>query len=572
MTITRDAAGIGPATAFLVINALLIGAAEAGPITDVPANFAAVDVRPIDGSYADAGSPTWNTVGVQLRRVAPADYADGVSALAGAGRPSPRLLSNRILAQPNPMPSSFGATDLNWAFGQLLAHDTDLTPTDPAPGQAAPIPVAADDPFGVGQNAQIPFQRSIFDASTGMSTLRQQTNQITGWIDASFVYGSDDATAAGLRANDGSGKLRSGPGNFLPMENGLFVAGDPRANEHAALSGLHTLFLREHNRLADQIGDAFQTQGVVASDEQIFNAARELLIGEVQAITYNEYLPALLGAGALAPYDPATSFRTDVDPGVSSVFSTAAFRVGHTQLSDAFTFVGADGSRSTVPLQDCFFNPACLQTRGLEELLRGLASTPAQQIDAKLTDAVRNFLIGGPGSSTLLDLGAANINRGRDHGLPSYEALRAAFGLAETPLDLLLPATVLDAYRNADGEIPDGIDAWIGMISETPFGIGMVGELIHAVLVEQFTLLRDADPYFYERAGRFDAATVAWLNDIRLADLILWNTDITDIQRNVFFLPGEVIAAVPAPATPAVLGALALLIVGGRIGGWRNRR
>jgi peroxidase len=571
MSTTRGKAWLRPAIGVLFAASCLIGPAQAIPLTDFPAIFAAADVRPIDGSYANAGSSTWNTVGTQLRRVAPADYADGLSALAGAGRPSPRELSNRILAQSSPMPSPVRATDFTWAFGQLLAHDLDLTPTNPAPDEAAPIPVAADDPINVGQNAQIPFQRSIFDPSTGASTPRQQTNQITGWIDASFVYGSDVATLTGLRANDGSGKLTTGPGNLLPVENGLFVAGDTRANEHAALSGLHALFLREHNRLADHIGAAFATDGLVVTDDQIFHAARDLLIGEVQAITYNDYLPALLGAGAIATYDPFTSFRTDRDPSISSVFSTAAFRVGHTQLSDAISFVAADGAITTLPLQDCFFNPGCLQSNSLEDLFRGLASTPAQQIDAKLTDAVRNFLIGGPGMPTLLDLGAANINRGRDHGLPSYEALRSAFGLAETPLDLLLPAEVLDAYRNADGEIPDGIDAWIGMISEAPFGTGMVGELIHAVLVEQFTLLRDADPYFYARAGRFDAATVAWLNEIRLSDLILWNTDISDIQRTVFFLPAEA-AAVPAPATPVVLGAVALLVMGGRRIGRQARR
>lgn len=50
------------------------------------------------------------------------------------------------------------------------------------------------------------------------------------------------------------GKLRTSEGNLLPRdEHGLFLAGDERANENSLLLSYHTLFMREHNRLCDEI-------------------------------------------------------------------------------------------------------------------------------------------------------------------------------------------------------------------------------------------------------------------------------------------------------------------------------
>ena len=102
-----------------------------------------------------------------------------------------------------------------------------------------------------------------------------------------------------LRANDDSGRLKTSTGNLLPTNMGLGlggpgdlrVAGDIRVNENAALTALQTVFLREHSRLADAIKMA--NSGL--SGDEIYHAAREIVAGEMQAITYNEFLPILLG-------------------------------------------------------------------------------------------------------------------------------------------------------------------------------------------------------------------------------------------------------------------------------------
>ena len=76
------------------------------------------------------------------------------------------------------------------------------------------------------------------------------------------------------------------------------ATGDDRANEQLGLTALHTLFVREHNRLAE----LFLQANPLLSDEQIYQRARRVVGAEMQCVTYGEFLPALLGEGAVPPY------------------------------------------------------------------------------------------------------------------------------------------------------------------------------------------------------------------------------------------------------------------------------
>src|SRR5437870_2700232 len=57
------------------------------------------DFRSIDGTGNNLAHLAWGSAGTDLLRLAPAAYADGVSATAGADRPSPRVISNTIADQ-----------------------------------------------------------------------------------------------------------------------------------------------------------------------------------------------------------------------------------------------------------------------------------------------------------------------------------------------------------------------------------------------------------------------------------------------------------------------------------------
>lgn len=70
-----------------------------------------------------------------------------------------------------------------------------------------------------------------------------------------------------------------------------FLAGDQRVNENVGVAAVHTLWLREHNRLAEELANLNPQW----EDETLYQEARRVVIAEIQHITYNEYLPMVLG-------------------------------------------------------------------------------------------------------------------------------------------------------------------------------------------------------------------------------------------------------------------------------------
>ena len=120
-----------------------------------------------------------------------------------------------------------------------------------------------------------------------------------------------------------------------------------------------------------------------------------------------------------------------VDARIANSFSAAAFRFGHSQLSANLLRLNQAGEaipEGHLALRDAFFAPERIVLEGgIEPVLRGLAWQQAQAVDLYVVDEVRNFLFGPPGAGGF-DLSALNIQRGRDHGLPSYSEARLAHG------------------------------------------------------------------------------------------------------------------------------------------------
>lgn len=506
--------------------------------------------RSIDGSGNHAADPTRGATHILLSRWVPAAYADGVQALAGQNRLSSRAISNMVSAQPASFPNTRGASDFLWQWGQFLDHDIDLT--DGAnPPELANIAVPAGDPYfdpdGTG-TMTITFNRSLYDLASGISTdnPRQQINEITAWIDASNVYGSDQERALALRTNDGTGRLRVSDGDLLPFNTdglanaggnsaALFLAGDVRANEQVGLTALHTLFVREHNRLADEIRAANPGLG----GEEIYQRARRMVGAQMQVITYREYLPTLLGPDALARYE---GYRPEVNANIANIFATAAYRYGHSALSPTLLRLDAQGNEIAaghLALRDAFFAPQRLTDEdGIEPILRGLAHQVCESIDPYVIDDVRNFLFGPPDAGGF-DLAALNIQRGRDHGLPDYNAVRIAFNLAprrrfaEINADAEIQTRLAAAYASVDD-----IDVWVGGLAEPPRPGAMVGELVFTVLKAQFEALRDGDRYWYQRT--LTPEEIEQVENTRLADIIRRNTAIDqEIPDNVFQVPSD---------------------------------
>ncbi|MGB3401534.1 MAG: peroxidase family protein [Microcoleaceae cyanobacterium] len=525
-------------------------------------NTLLVEFRTINGAENNPNNPDWGTPETQLSRLTPVAYEDSISEPRGGDTsvlPSPREISNIVFDQSESILNSAGVSDWFWQWGQFLDHDLDLTPA--TSGEAFNILVPAGDaefdPTNTG-NQEIDLTRSIFDSSTGtsVSNPREQINEITAYIDGSNVYGSDQERAEALRTLDGTGRLETSladngeillPFNTEGLENDdpfnrpanqLFLGGDIRANEQVGLTATHSLFVREHNRLAEEMGqrldendaelvDLFEESGLSRGDF-IYEAARRIVGAEIQAITYNEFLPLLFGNNTLENY---SGYDETVNIEISNEFSTAAFRFGHTMLSSTLQ----NGTSEGLALRDSFFNPDLVTTGGVDDLLSGLASQAAQEIDAMVIDDVRNFLFGQPGNGGF-DLTSLNIQRGRDHGIASYTEVREELGLdpitnfADISSDPEVQADLEAAYGSIDQ-----VDLWVGGLAEDHVNGGLVGETFQVILLDQFTRLRDGDRFYYENDQLFSVLAPD-IEDTTLADVILNNSSISNIQENVFLV------------------------------------
>jgi len=497
-------------------------------------------------------NPEFGAIDIALLRQSPADYADGLNSLAvraegtgGAGSTNPRNISNVINAQSSSVPNSFGLTNMLWVFGQGIDHEIDLTETNSSDPASITVPPSDPDYAGL----IIPFNRSQTVEGTGVTTPREQPNHITSFLDGTNVYGYISSRARALRLMDGTGKLKTTtadngevilPYNTEGLPNAqadptvpvsdFFLAGDVRANENTFLTAFHTLFVREHNRLCDEI--VAERPAWAGEDELIYQHARRTVAGIMQSIVYNEFLPALLGDGLIDDYE---GYDATVNPGINTEFSTAGYRLGHTMIPSALQVSETPGD--TELLRDLFFNPAYVQANGVDNMLIGASTTVMQEIDGLVVDDLRNFLFFTPTMTMMHDLPSLNIQRGRDHGLPGYNAVRTAYGLsaassfADVTSNASLQAKLAVLYAS-----PDEIDPWVGGIIEDHLPGRPVGELVATILKDQFERLRDGDRYYFYNDPAFSQDEKTAIQNTKMSDVIIRNTQWTtaEIPEDVF--------------------------------------
>ena len=486
---------------------------------------------PIDGVGNNLENSEMGSAFEQLIRIADPAYDDGLNEPARSDGVNAREISDAISAQDESVENDRFITSAWFLWGQFLDHDITRV-FDVAPESTSEI-------TSYDISEVFPFHRSPYDPETGIDSPREQVNHVTAFIDGSVVYGSDAERALALRTVEG-GQLKSQDtdvGELLPFNtdglsnapapvDSFFVAGDVRANENAALTAMQTLWVREHNRIATELAETeFAGQDLTDPDvdEQIYQRARQYVSALIQNITYNEFLPSTLGFNAIDTY---SGYDPTIDPQISNEFTTAAFRIGHTTLPDEL-LIGSDGD--SVPLVDAFFNPQLILDQGIDGFLDGVTVQLMQESDHLVVDAVRNFLNDGPG----FDLAAINIQRGRDHGLPDYNTMREAVGLAAIAdfSEMTSNEELAGLFEEVYGT-PDNADPWIAMISEDHVPGTMVGETMYEHLVDQFTRLRDGDRFYFENA--LDDELAAEIKATRLSDVIERNTDL-DVQDEVFW-------------------------------------
>lgn len=516
------------------------------------------DYRSPDGTNNNAIQYWWGSkFAPTMRGPSGSHYADGIEALAGPNRPNPRDISNALFDQHAFIPDPDSRSDWVWAWGQWVDHDITLHVEQQIPPEFANIPVPAGDPVfdpgGTGEQFMV-FERSQVFFGENPGGPREQFNDISTWLDGSQVYGHNQYRALVLRRYDGTGKLNvseSAFGDLLPYNvwtlpnakdpEGLmtnqFAAGDPRCNEHIVLTSLHVLFVREHNWWCDRLAQEHPEW----DEDTLYQMARKIVGAELETITYRDYLPALIGdrVPEYTGYDP------DTNPSIRHAFATAAFRLGHTQVSGLILRLNEDLSEideGHILVRDCYFRPDILPSEGgIEPVLRGLANQVQEKTDLKVKHDLRNFLfqlLHGNPRAIPLDLISLNIQRGRDHGLPDYNTVRTDYGLPkrESFYQITSDTEVAGDLQALYGDIDD-IDLFVGILSEDPLPGSVLGETGTAIIVDQFTRLRDGDRFWC--ANDPDMLAHPELMDeieaTTLRDIVLRNTTITAFPDDPFF-------------------------------------
>lgn len=607
------------------------------------------EAESLDGAGNNPTHPGWGEAGGEYQRIAPARYVDGAGEMVAG--PNARYVSNRIFSSLGvDLFSERNISQWAWVWGQFVDHTIERAQ---AGSEEDNIPFDQEDPLEsfTDNLGYIPFTRNAVAPGTGTApgNPRQQVNLNASYINAQTVYGDSASRLEWLRTGPDNGKPGSAgatlllPHRYLPLatargnaetappmvlEGALTeepdraaVSGDVRTDENAELTAVTTLLAREHNRIVGELPRSL-------SNEERFQIARLFVGAEEQYITYHEFLPAL--GVTLSPYE---GYDPNVDPEVSDEFATVGGRahsmvnagvvvevpasevkgskrtqleqMGITVLSHARSHSHA---RLFISQIAAFYDPAVVSTVGLGPILQGLAEEPSYKNDEQIDDSLRSVLFGipQPGTEPALcdvepehagcfsvveDLGAIDIQRGRDNGMPGYNEMREAVGLPaqhsfrevtgesseEFPSDdpLIPPTDQIDnphileftSLENYYGEpIPQGseeravygarattlaarlkaiygsvenMDAIVGMMSEPHLAGSDLGELQEALWRRQFEALRDGDRFFYlndpvlaELESRYG---ITYKHS--LSELIALDAGVKGLAANVFFAP-----------------------------------
>ncbi|CAD5111669.1 DgyrCDS954 [Dimorphilus gyrociliatus] len=544
--------------------------------------------RSINGSCNNYQKTTFGAALTPLIRLLPAQYDNGWTTPRGWNEEklhngfqlaSARAISIAFTKHRNTVHDKYSHMLMQW--GQFLDHDITFTPqaaslarfsdgrfcnescSNEAP--CFPIRIPDDDPRILRRKC-MGFTRSSAICSSGLTSIltgqvsfREQINQITGWIDASNVYGSDEDETRMLRdLYSDSGLLKEGiylnGKPLLPYHEGrgaidcqvdpnsahipCFHAGDHRSNEQLGLLSMHTIFFREHNRIAKRL----KSLNVRWDKEFSFYETRKIVGALMQHITYKQWLPKVIGIKGMKLLGEYKGYNPTVDPSISNEFATAAFRFGHTLIQPQLLRLNSTFDEDThghLSLHRAFFAPfRLLEEGGIDPILRGLFHSKLKRPDGglnkELTEKLFKFA-----HRIALDLLALNIQRGRDHGLPPYVKYREKFGLSPVRSfrdlsEIVQDPSMITLLEEVYGSV-ENIDLYIGGILEKYPEDALIGDTFLHILVDQFKRLRDGDRFWYEKEGVFTKDQLAQIQLTTLDGIICENSDnIKNVTKDVF--------------------------------------
>ncbi|VDL83794.1 unnamed protein product [Nippostrongylus brasiliensis] len=356
---------------------------------------------------------------------------------------------------------------------------------------------------------------------------REQANLASSYLDASVIYGSSPERAKQLRSFS-HGLLRTN--GDMPQidsnakcqsEGRCALSGSDDVNILPGVTAMHTVLIKQHNRIARQLRE----QNRHWSDARLFDEARRIVIAQVQHITYNEFLPIMLGRENIKKYGlmlHGSGYDSDYDMSIDAAVLN--------EFAVTFPYI----VWAILP-QDSFFaqfnNPRRLhEASGIEKVLRYLLTTNIAKPGLRVEDDVKNgfmkdqFLLG-------LDLISIALKRGRDHGIPGY-TIRSFHELKEYFLEDAKVSYINTIYENVDD-----IDLLVGVLAEQPLKGSLFGPTMACIAGKQFQRTRRGDRFWYENyfaQSGFSEKQLMELRKTTLAEVICSTTDIERIQSNVF--------------------------------------
>ena len=427
------------------------------------------DIPPVDIQSFTAGTPDYE----YEEQICPAKLDWNLAT-------NERDISNAVFAQSESIPDPLGLNNLVYGFGQFIAHEIAHTQLN-----------ATGEMFTLGS---LNLSRAEFRFPVPGEERREPKTTISTFIDASTVYG-DYLNTVDLR-NNSKCELKTSTGNLLPvLDSQSFLAGDDRNTENALLNAIHTLWMREHNRLC---GDLTFRRPHWTEDEKYWKA-RQVVIAKMQHILYTEWLPAVLGS-QIGLLDTVQLRGTGAR--IASEFGIVGFRFGHSIVSNML---------GNFTLLEMFFNPTLIQTQGIEPFLNAALNEPAQKVDAKVVDGLRNIMFGAE------DLVVRNLFRARDLTMGRYQDIALCYGI--TPIDT--------AYT----------DPLVGMLLEPLVEGSFLPLTIATIVSEQFRRLQIYDPHFYTKEmwkiGDFYGREIL---KTKITDIILKNTNLKITKTRGFYV------------------------------------
>jgi len=536
--------------------------------------------RSVNGKCNNLENPHWGSALTTFKRFLLPEYDDGLSkprehSKHGYKLPSPRSVSAHIHRDEGL--HDHAITIMAVAWGQAIDHDMTLTAETKLPG-------TTDDPKCCGKDRGFPacfpievsekdkfyslFKQTCISLTRSRPGLtencklgpRTQINEISSYLDANWIYGNDEAIRDRIRLFKG-GLLKALPvfrefglKDMLPLklenpssgcirpndEVFCFDAGDNRVNEQLVLAVIHTLFMREHNRIVEELSKINPHW----DDEKLYQEGRHIVAAILQHITYNEFLPMILGKDMmqkhkiiLKKHGYFDGYNPKVDATVTAQFVTASFRFGHSLLPSTVERWSPNHKYiASQRLSEMLRQPYDLYKGGwCDQYIMGLVNQVAQAMDDAISQEVTNHLFQEPNKKFGMDLASINMQRAREHGVPGYNDFREFCGMPRlhswSDLNDWMSNKTVNRYRDIYRHVDD-IDLWSGGVSERPLPGSMVGPTYSCLIGLSFKDLRYGDRYWYENPNQpssFSPHQLEEIRKIKLSRIICDNSD--DIHK-----------------------------------------